>query len=197
MKPSYILIIAASLMLSISPTALARLGETPEQCDARFGKAKFTTTKGDLSSRFYIFNGKQVQVVFHASESVVEVVGTGPHTFSTDQDAKQFTAESVQFFCGLVSKAYQFTDAQLQPLTKLRQTGPSAIHSEDTDNGKVAASCYFIVHEDQKMLKFSGMVAAMPAKSAGISDMERAMNFQVESLALSIKNNQQKQADGF
>ena len=197
MKRIYILTLIASLMLAIPGTVLARLGETPEQCDARFGKAKFMTSKGDLSSRFYVFNGKQIQVVFHGSESVVEVVGTGPHTFSTDQEAKQFTAESVQFFFGLVSKAYQFTDAQLEPLTKLRQTGSTSIHSQDTDNGKVFATCYFIVHEDQKMMKFSGMVAALTAKSASKSDLERAMNFQVDSLALSLKNQQQKQADGF
>jgi hypothetical protein len=80
-----------SVLISLSSPALARIGETPEQCEARYGKPVKTLEKGLRRGAVYEKAGLQIQCEFH--DNKCEYIYF-KHLENNADGSKKFFAES-------------------------------------------------------------------------------------------------------
>lgn len=192
MNPIKFLLTIAHILLP-ALALQARVGETPAQCDERYGKPTFAQKKGDLESRFYLLSGKKIQVTFQASEAVIEVISVGPQRILGHKQAEQFSSEMGGFYLGLLSGAYGFTDAQLAALANMKRVAHNKMNSGTVDNGKLRGGCSFITSDDQSTIKFFAVIAKYPDSF----DSTRVMDFQDEARVLEGKQREKDRASGF
>jgi hypothetical protein len=173
----------------------ARIGESIEQCDARYGQPTFTHQDRDLASRFYRFNNKRIRVTFVSGSSVLENIVDGPAVISGTVGVKQFTARSIQFFRGLLSSAYNFSDEQTSELGNLHQKTPLLVRSGNLKNGNIGALCSFDWDANQTSIVFTGMVADHSIMKGALAD--RVIDHEVKSITLESRSQERAKASGF
>ncbi|MEO5712913.1 MAG: hypothetical protein ABIT37_05435 [Luteolibacter sp.] len=127
-------------ILGISTSAAhARLGENAQECEKRYGKPIFKNADGPLSYSTYKFSGKKIRVLFVKDKSTIEMIITGPEAIYSQEQAAEIGGESMRFLRGLLSKAYGFTEEQLQGLANVRrksiEEAESSIQNESTQVG--------------------------------------------------------------
>ena len=183
-------IISASICLTafFTTTSQARIGESLEQCDARYGKVTFKNAERDFEYRSYLVSGKTVRVVFFRGESLMELIESGPYTKFAIKDHAQ---ESIQFFMGLLSSAYEFTDEQIQTLGNIKQTTRTEATSVAT-KGDLRAT-YSITEETKDEVTIKNAIIKMNVDTGG---QDLAVFFG-NSFALHMKSLLKARANGF
>lgn len=187
-------ILTAIFFLLLSALSLhARIGETPDQCNNRYGEPTFTHQKGDKEYRSYHFNEKRVHVVFYKSESVMECIIIGPKRNLGERQAVSFSTDAVEFFRGLLSEAYHFTEVQKQELAPMRRTERNTTSSGRANNGSLRALYSIAVSDREETLTFQGFVAKV------LSDvsLETLTDFYGSSGQLEMKSQEKAKAKGF
>jgi hypothetical protein len=96
--------------MGLNQAAQAKLGETVEQIEARYGKALKMKTDAGLEAREYKFDEKQVQVSFLGGRSVKELI--------MPVAVKQFSDEE----CLALAKALSGEEKWSGPSRELRST---------------------------------------------------------------------------
>jgi hypothetical protein len=102
---------AISLLLTIPSISFARIGESTEECDARYGKQKFKFSDGAFSSKTYLYKEKYVGVFFKNNISIYESISLGSsvaHGFYLSQ-AVEIDRDFISGFLGV----YDFSDPEI------------------------------------------------------------------------------------
>jgi hypothetical protein len=69
------------LLLAIQFSAFARIGETEEQIEARYGKPIADVSRPEIGkAKAYVFSGFEIAVIFANSTSQAELMGKRDHT---------------------------------------------------------------------------------------------------------------------
>ena len=117
----------------------------------------------------------------------MEIMKSGPFNLRTHQQAANLGAESITFFRGLLSGAYNFTQDELKPLADLKTTVETsairAIYSMETEANQTRVTIRMTVVDKEEAKKHLGT--------------EGYKKFMAESITLEYKANEIKQTEGF
>lgn len=189
-------VIVGVLTLS-APLLHARLGDSPAQCDERYGKAAFTNTDENMEYRYYSSKTQGRGVVFLHSKSVIEVISYSMQSAVNENTLEDFTSMSVGYFNDQLSTVYSFTDEQikaLMPLQKQNVEDRQELDSEMVENGHVHASINIKIFEKENEADFYGYVIGSIAKPdlmaafKLISKSRNLENKQKQNVQLASKN---------
>lgn len=186
-------LILISILLLTSTTLHARVGETNEECDARYGDSIFSHQEGDKEYRSYNFKGKRIQVVFLKSRSTMEVVLIGPQRIRGVKQATSFSVDSVTFFRGLLSDAYNFTEAQIKELNPVNQITENRATSSRATNGEIRSSFSIKTSDLQDSIQFQGVILKI------VEDLilQSINDFYVKASILEGSQQEKTKASGF
>ena len=178
----------------LTSSAHARLGENSEECGKRYGKPTFKNEGSDLIYRTYKFSGKKIRVLFLKDKSIIEMVITGPEAVYSQQQITEIGAESMKFLRGLLSKAYGFTEEQLQGLANMkrlsREEAESSIQNESTQVG-------YSIETDPAQTTVKLTATIMDIKSVAANRALGLGKFMGDSAGLELKQDEAKEAGGF
>lgn len=183
------------LIFGISTAAAhARLGENAEECEKRYGKPIFKNAGGALSYATYKFSGKKIRVLFVKDKSTIEMIITGPEPIYSQEQAAEIGGESMRFLRGLLSKAYGFTEEQLQGLANVRrksiEEAESSIQNESTQVGYSIES-----NQAQTTIKLTATI--MDIKLVKENKELGLGKFMGDSAGLEFKAEEAKESGGF
>jgi hypothetical protein len=175
-------------------TAHARLGETTDQSDKRYGERLFKHNNGDLSYGLYSFSGKKIRVLFLKGKSILEMIVIGPDTVYSRNQAAEIGADSMKFVRGLLAQAYGFNEGQLLDLAKIKQISrEEAVSGIENKSTRVIYSIQS--DESQSTVKITVTIVDIEAFKRG-EDLGFA-NFMGESVTLELKQAEVEGAEGF
>lgn len=178
----------------ITSTAHARLGENSEECSKRYGKPTFKNEGGDLIYRTYKFSGKKIRVLFLKDKSIIEMIITGPESVYTQQQVTEIAAENMRFLRGLLSKAYGFTEEQLQGLANMKRL--SMEEAESTIQNE-SAHVGYSMETDQAQTTVKLTATIMDVKAVKENRDLGLGKFMGDSAGLEIKQDESKESGGF
>lgn len=119
---------------------------------------------------------------------------TGPETVYTQQQITEIGAESMRFLRGLLSKAYGFTEEQLQGLANVKRL--SAEEAESTIQNESAHVGYSI-ETDQAQTSVKLTATIMDIKSVTENRSLGLGKFMGDSAGLELKKDEAKESGGF
>ena len=122
---------ALLLLAPISPSA-ARMGETPEKCEARYGKHTKQQKDGKFTQRTYKLNGFVIQVIFGTKKGAGKKVAHGISYMKPTQfmNARLSKAEIETFLkANSQGKRWQAVDQMGQIFSKRGLARREATHS--------------------------------------------------------------------
>ncbi len=189
MNTKHAVAILFSIYLAGAFTANARLGETPEECDRRYGTPLFKNVSGDLEYRTYSSSDKKITVGFYKSASLIETFGTGRVPLSKEQRTK-IGEETMSFFQKLLATSYGFTEEQLRGLDRFQRA--AGITRAAATNGDVSATYLIETSPDQK----SFAIKAGVSKPKAIAAAKTMSFFLGASAGLEFKHRQAEKANG-
>lgn len=139
--------------VTLSPLA-ARVGESLDECDKRYGKATFQHDNEDWSFRTYRFEGKTIKVFLYQKRSFYERLILDPVQIRSKSDVATAADESLTFFKAFLTAAYQFSDEQLQTAAKIRQTKPNVAEGA-AETATIRAEYLINSDEAQRSITFT------------------------------------------
>ena len=153
MKTKITQYIAIAILLG-SSCLYARIGESLEQCEERYGKAQFQNPKGDYEYRSYNLNGKRIQIVFYKAISTQEIMTIGPKQLFETEQIRKFISDGNEFIRGLLKTAYGYSDEELEKLNPLKRVNQRKFQSGVAEKGDLRASWWIKANdkEDQMTL---------------------------------------------
>lgn len=146
-------------LLSVMPcSGYGRLGETPDKCSARYGKAVFANVEGDYEMRSYSSNGTDIRVAFFRSSSINERINRGPQPTTKPREVDQFSSDSIASFKKMLAADYSFTNEHVEELTPLKRVGERLLLSNWASMDRILAQCRIETNANDTAVSFEGVV---------------------------------------
>ena len=187
----FTLILAFTCCLSI---ASARVGETIDQCDARYGNVIFKLQKGDFNYRTYLSQNKKIKCIFKDKISAWEIIDIGPLRIPRNQFAGFMAKEALPFYRGILQNAYGLSREETDKLgLELQQLGEDAMDQTIvTDKLKASFEVRLLQKSDFYLEgKFRLHVIAMKELGDPLAD------FMAEAMMAEIRAGDIQRANGF
>ena len=187
-------ILVLSFVCGLS-VAQARVGESTNECDNRYGNVIFKFQKGDFEYRSYSNKNKTIKCIFKNSVSAWEIIDIGPLKILRDQVGGYMAKEVLPFYSGLLQNAYGFSKEQTDELCLLQRVDEEAMdHTICNDKFKASFEVRaYNFNKNSLCVQIKFRLHVIDTNQTG----KALASFAVEGMTTEVNFNQRKSAAGF
>ena len=185
-----LLVLAFACCVSV---ANARVGETADECDKRYGEVIFKYKKSDFEHRSYFYQNKFIKCIFKNAICTWEIVEIGPMKSRPSGILEIMKEEAVPFYMGLLQEVYSFSQKDVEKFFSSIKPTERDVATSTIQNDKFKVVLKIYVDEKSAYVETKFQLNVIDEKSLG----DDLAGFRVASMMAEMQSNNKKRASGF